>query len=139
MIIEWDEECQSCKGTGLYVGVGMHDGAAVVCRHCEGTGCFHFKHRYVPFAARRPREGVVRVFQTGWTSGGGIPYLSWWNGESFPPGSEDREHTCPCEFYQYADSERKPQWAECGWGRFSDCKQFPEKRRCWERFDKEGL
>ncbi len=151
MIVEFDEECQSCNGTGLYVGCGEHNGAAVVCSRCNGTGCYHFKHEYVPFTERHVREGAVRVFQANpgicigedlmhsLTDFGGMSFLSWWNGQPFPPGSEDRAHTCPCWFYQSADSSRKPKWDECDWGRFSECKQFPTKWRCWERFDKEGL
>ena len=37
-VIEFDCECESCKGTGLYVGMAEREGSAVVCHTCKGTG-----------------------------------------------------------------------------------------------------
>lgn len=37
------------------------------------------------------------------------------------------------------DYAKRPKWKECeNWGaRFSDCKCFCDKAKCWERFDRE--
>jgi len=64
-IIEFDEVCDSCKGTGLYVGFAEHDGAAIVCHHCGGTGRYHFEHEYDEFTCRKnPPRKIKRVFLT---------------------------------------------------------------------------
>ena len=60
--IEFDQKCKSCKGTGLYVGMGERDGAAVVCHRCDGTGKYHFKHEYEDFDGRLKRENIKRVY-----------------------------------------------------------------------------
>lgn len=142
-------ECASCQGTGLYVGFAEHDGAAVVCYTCNGTGCEMLKIDVTPFTDRKPRTGVLRVYRTnpgiGIGSGhgcrledfGGIPYSEWTRGVQFIDGTEDRAHTCPAWFYQCADGERKPCWKECGLGLFSSCSSFPSKAKCWERWDRE--
>ncbi|GAH55007.1 unnamed protein product, partial [marine sediment metagenome] len=39
--IEYDCECNDCKGTGLYTGMAEGDGFAVVCHACNGTGKRH--------------------------------------------------------------------------------------------------
>lgn len=54
-------ECSSCNGTGLYVGESERDGAAVICRECEGTGYITFE--YKKFKERKIRENVKRVFE----------------------------------------------------------------------------
>ena len=125
MIVEFDEECQSCGGTGLYVGLAERDGAAVVCAKCKGTGCFHFKHEYVEFTERKEHEDVLQVYEAnpgiyiGVASGkyalsdfGGMPYSHWGRGEPFPKESENRLLTCPAWWYQNADYKRKPDSAE---------------------------
>ena len=48
-VIEFDEKCKSCKGTGLYVGLAERDGAAVVCHTCKGTGKHHVRIEYDDF------------------------------------------------------------------------------------------
>jgi hypothetical protein len=152
-IIEHDEKCKACDGTGIYVGMAERDGAGVVCRKCEGTGCFHYKYEYEEFTGRKDRIGVEQVYQTnpgivvGKGKGkfelsdfGGIPYRQWLDNEVFPAGSEMREFTCPCWWYQSADYSKKPDWEEC-WSSlgssFSQCKYFGEKEKCWVRWDEE--
>lgn len=54
-------ECTDCEGTGLYVGLTCHDGAAMVCRSCKGTGCVEFS--YTPFTSRKRKEGIKRIFE----------------------------------------------------------------------------
>ena len=152
-IIEFDEQCQSCNGTGLYSGMCEGKGAAVVCSTCNGTGCEHFKHTYEEFKGRKPRSGIKRVYEVNPGIGigegnghtleqfGGMSYTDWSVGKPFPAGSENREFTCPAWWYQIADYKCKPNWSEC-WGntgsRFSKCPYFNKKSRCWERWDREN-
>lgn len=152
--IEYDCECDACKGTGLYVGMGERDGAAVVCSRCKGTGHRHIVIKYREFEGRRKRQDVKRVFQAnpgiciGVGDGhslndfGGIDYEAWDNGSSFEIGSENRAFTCPAWFYQSANYDLKPDWNEgevkCAClGSFSSCRHFHEKEKCWSRFDVE--
>jgi hypothetical protein len=148
-IVEFDEKCKSCKGTGLYVGIGERDGAAVVCRACDGTGKYHFKHEYEDFIGREKREKVKRVYQANPGIGigeaigkctledfGGMPYEDWLKGKPFPPKSEMRKYTCPAWWYQSADYDKKPDWPECILGgTFSECSRFYNKHKCWEKWD----
>lgn len=152
--IEYDCKCYSCSGTGLYVGIAEHDGAAVVCYDCKGTGLVHKKIEYEDFEGRVLRTNIDRVFYTscGIVIGigrdkqyklkdfGGMPYKEWFADQSFPEKSEMRLFTCPQWYYQSADYEKKPDFEECKsnyGGAFSGCASFPNKEKCWERFDKE--
>lgn len=147
--VEFDQKCQSCNGTGLYVGLGERDGAAVVCAQCEGTGCFHFRHEYETFQKRIVREDVEHVVEVnpgiciGKAEGkyslgdfGGMTYNEWRAGKDFCAGSENRLFTCPSWWYQSADYDKKPDWCECNFGgSFANCERFCQKAKCWERFD----
>ena len=151
MKIEFQKECESCHGTGLYRGIGERDGAAVVCHTCKGTGCCQISLEYTPFMARKNTNGVKRVFQVNVGVGigegnghtlegfGGISYKDWKNEQVFPRGSEMRKYTCPAWWYQGADYNRKPDWDECNClgSTFSKCSRFNTKDVCWERFDQE--
>jgi hypothetical protein len=151
-VIELNEKCQSCGGTGLYIGMGERDGAAVICTTCKGTGCHKFKHEYEDFTERVIHDKVARVYQAnpGICIGqgrecslrdfGGMSYADWLQGKPFIPGMEDRGHTCPGWFYQSADYKLKPKWDECfaALGQtFSHCPNFATKADCWARFDAE--
>lgn len=151
-VFEVKQKCQSCGGTGLYVGLAERDGAAVVCHSCKGTGCTTFRHEYEDFDRRAPLPPEVRrVYETnpgiviGEGKGqfrledfGGMPVKEWEAGLPFPTGSENRKCTCPAWWYQTANYKLKPDWQECwGCGMFSQCKMFPNKHRCWEKFDAE--
>ena len=153
--IEYDEACKSCKATGLYVGMAERDGAAVVCHTCKGTGKHHVVIEYDDFEGRVIRDDVARVYQVnpGIVIGtrqkyapdlnladfGGMPYEEWQAGKEFPEKSENRAYTCPAWWYQSADYDKKPEWKEClGCVAFSSCRNFPNKARCWERFDAEN-
>lgn len=140
--------CESCGGTGLYVGMAERDGAAVVCSSCKGSGCRVLE--YEPFVCRAQREGVTRVFAAnpGIVIGGpdleqfgGVAHDEWAGGKPFGIGTEDRAHTCPRWFYQSANTKMLPEWENC-WeslGRsFSHCPYFDEKSKCWRRFDEEN-
>ena len=60
--IEVKAECTSCGGTGLYVGMCEHDGAAVVCHACKGKGFIEEKIKV--FSERKKHKFATRVFQT---------------------------------------------------------------------------
>jgi hypothetical protein len=151
-LIEFDEKCRDCGGTGLYVGMGESGGAAVECAVCKGTGCHSFRHEYEEFTGRLKRPGVTRVYEVnpgiciGEGNGfrlkdfGGLPLADWEAGASFGPGTENRRFTCPCWWYQTADYKLKPTWRECdasvGVG-FSRCPHFEDKSGCWYRWDRE--
>jgi hypothetical protein len=149
-LIEFDEKCRACDGTGLYIGMGESDGAAIVCSICKGTGCRRFRHEYEEFTGRLERPGVTRVYEVnpgiriGEGKGfrledfGGLPLKDWEAGLPFGPGTENRRFTCPCWWYQTADYNLKPAWRECGTlGSFSQCPYFGRKSECWERWDRE--
>lgn len=145
-LFEIAEVCPACKGTGLYVGMAERDGAAVVCHDCKGTGCHRFRHEYEVFTGRNDApEGVRRVYQVNpgiciggnLTDFGGMPLKEWELGSPFAPGMEDRIHACPAWFYQFVDYKKKPNWDVCRLGMFSACPGFKDKKKCWERWDKE--
>jgi hypothetical protein len=151
-VIEFDEQCKDCNGTGLYKGMAERDGAAVVCCTCKGTGCHHFKHTYDEFTGRKSLPGIERVYETnpgiciGKFNGhtleqfGGMPYEDWDAGKPFPAGSENREFTCPAWWCQRADYSHKPNWNGCNvslGASFSHCPHFCTKEQCWERWDRE--
>lgn len=150
--IEIEYACQSCKATGLYVGMAERDGAAVVCHTCDGTGKAVHQFEYEDFTGRKQRKGVQQVYQVnpGICIGkgkdkeytlpdfGGMPYGEWVEGKPFADGMENRKFTCPAWWYQSADYDRKPEWKECRIGGcFSDCESFKNKAECWKRWDKE--
>jgi hypothetical protein len=150
--IEFDQQCQSCNGTGLYVGLAERNGAAVICRTCRGTGCYRFKHEYDDFHGKQTSPNVKRVFEAnpgiviGQSRGlaledfGGISVKDWQEGKPFPPKSENRKYTCPCWWYQSVNFKLKPEWDECFaalGSSFSACPCFDDKAKCWERWDKE--
>lgn len=145
------EKCQACKGTGVFVGMGERDGAGIICRKCEGSGCVIFIHKYEDFERRGEMQDVSRVYQNNPGIGigenlskglsledfGGMPYKEFIKGMPFPPGSEMRKFSCPAWWYQSVDPGKKPNWEQCGFGMFSKCRYFGNKNKCWERWDKE--
>lgn len=146
-IKEWTQQCKSCDGTGVYVGIGERDGAAVVCYQCEGTGQVVVRFEYSDYSGRKERADVTQVYEVnpGIVAApkvvpGGIAYEDWLKGgpKAFPPKTEMREHACPAWWYQRADSHPKPQWEECGYGVFAKCAMFALKRFCWVRWDHEN-
>lgn len=153
--IEYEAECSNCNSTGLYQGFAEQEGFAIVCRTCKGTGCRSVKVEYTPFRNRRDIQNINRVLESNPGIGvgidkerdltiesfGGITYKEWAGGLGFPRGTEMRNYTCPCWWYQHTDHTKKPNWDECNksLGRsFSNCPSFENKEKCWERFDKES-
>lgn len=150
--IKVDAQCESCGGTGIYQGFAEHDGIGVVCRTCDGTGCQKIEVKYIPFESKKSTRKIKWVLLVNpgisvGTSGsknlkpqdfGGMPYDDWAAGNKFLPKSEMRNYSCPAWWYQCADYDLKPEWDECiCCGSFSACKNFHEKSKCWERWDKE--
>lgn len=150
--IEIEHECESCNSTGLYRGFAEGEGAAVVCKGCDGTGKAVFEMTYTKFTRRKKRRGVTRVFQANVGIGigpgkdkehkledfGGMSFKDWDAGKPFGPTTEMRNFVCPAWWYQTVDYKKKPDWKECqASGGFSKCPSFKGKAKCWERFDRE--
>ena len=53
-------ECKSCKGTGVYQGMGESSDVAIICHTCKGTGWTVFE--YTEFTGRKNKQGVSRVY-----------------------------------------------------------------------------
>jgi len=151
MKIEFEEQCPSCDGTGVYVGMAERDGYAVECHTCHGTGKHLFKHEYAEFTGRKENKEVKQVVKVnpGIVLGvsktgkqldfGGLSYDEWKHGITFSKGTEMREFSCPAWWYQLADYSKKPDWETCLFGgRFDQCQHFKDKHKCWERFDLEN-
>ena len=143
MKIEYECECTSCKGTGIYVGMGEKGDVGVVCHSCKGTGCTAISVEYTPFRNRKPAN-VKRVHQCNpgiyidaSEKYGGMPYEEWARGKPFEVGMENREFTCPAWYYQSCNYDLKPNWEWCEYGSFSQCSHFDTKQKCWARFDKD--
>ena len=153
-VIEWEQECRSCGGTGIYRGLAEGNGFGVVCSICNGTGRQEMRFEYAPFRGRRKVADIVQVIQKNpgigigcskekgfdFESFGGIPYKDWWDGKKFKHGTEMRNFVCPMWWYQSVDVDKKPNWKVCGnsWGKsFESCSRFKCKDECWARYDKE--
>lgn len=145
-IMEFDEKCKSCRGTGVYVGMAERDGWSVVCHTCKGTGCYHVKFEYEDFEGKSHTSKVTKVLQNnpGFMVGGnldfgGMEYEDWFAGKPFPKKSEMRNYVCPAWWYQITDYKKKPNWDECiGIGAFRNCSSFKNKENCWVKWDKEN-
>ena len=147
--VEWKQGCKSCEATGLFVGRGERHGAGVVCHVCKGTGYQDKVFEYQEFTGRHTHPDVTRVFQVNPglvgidpTVSGGVPPEEFAADIESPKqrGAEMREYTCPAWWYQAANYDLKPDWDECNSipsCLFRDCRHFPSKARCWERFDRE--
>jgi hypothetical protein len=152
--IEFEMECQSCSGTGLYSGMAEGEGLAVVCRTCNGTGKVLFKKSYNVFKGRKIKEGVKRVylpsrFKLGlgvvnFSGAGeidmdkkGVSYEEFLNG-SMPEHIKELE--CPMRADQSACHRVDGfiDWCQghgLGYGGLiTNCKNQCNKLECWDRF-----
>ncbi|HEC72088.1 MAG: hypothetical protein ACTSW7_00790 [Candidatus Thorarchaeota archaeon] len=150
-IIEYTIECSACKGTGIYCGFAEKDGIGVVCHSCDGEGEIKTTEEFTEsrYFKRKNRKGIKLVLQynpgmivgvnekLSYEDWGGMSYEEWKKKGKFPPKSEMRKYICPAWWYQNIDYKKKPDWNECGFGAFSDCKHFKNKAACWKRWDKE--
>lgn len=148
-VFEVDIKCQSCNGTGLYVGMAERDGAAVICFTCKGTGKFHHKFTYEEFTERTKRSDVRRVFKTscGYTqcpddvtndgkliefSKAGVPYEDWLTGGQPLPL---KTLYCPKMWTsQQWDSETCKQHCICGTS-INNCPNRDNMAKCWEEYE----
>jgi DnaJ-class molecular chaperone len=57
-------ECQSCHGTGIYVGTLEPPGVGVVCNQCQGTGGIICSTGARVFTERKKRSDVQLVYDS---------------------------------------------------------------------------
>ena len=143
-VIEFDQKCKACKGTGVYVGMAERNGFAVQCYVCNGEGHHQVRIEYEDFEGLEIREGVERVVERNpgiilagadLEQFGGIPYQDWLDGKGFPPGTEMRGFTCPAWYFM-----KGAIWGRCHnsvGSRYADCAHFNEKETCWQLWDEE--
>jgi len=146
--IEIEQQCSSCKGTGLYFGMAERDGFAVECNSCKGAGKSVYKYSWREFEGRKFSEEAKFVVKSnpgivlGLNNGeftpedfGAVLYQEWADGCEMP---EMRMHTCPAWWYQGVNYDLKPRWDECiGCGSFVGCENFKSKDKCWDKWDSE--
>jgi len=156
--IEIDIQCQSCRGTGVYVGMSERDGAAVVCNTCNGTGKYHYKFEFEEFTGLQIRENVKRVYKQSYgyviaprkirfendelidMEKEGVSYEDFNNGKM---PEHIKQFVCPMLADQGKCNNIKNFVTECeianGGSLFgvllSNCKNQSNKLKCWERFD----
>ena len=53
--------CKSCKGTGVYKGMGEIKNVGVVCSRCKGTGCNEIE--YEPFTKKERKADIKKIFE----------------------------------------------------------------------------
>jgi hypothetical protein len=149
-------ECQSCNGTGVYVGMAERDGAAVVCHACKGTGKYHYAFEYEPFVERKKRTDVKRVFLSGYGYCVGTKPVTLDTGvtvnfdtegvsyDDFLTGKTPKHIKtmgCPMIADQSACHKIKDFIDTCNklnggyFNMIPDCK-CSDKVKCWERFEK---
>jgi len=149
-------ECQSCNGTGVFQGMAEKSGASVVCHTCKGTGCEDYRFTYTPFTKRKEKEGVKRVFITGYGYCVGTKPITLDNGifvdfskegvsyEEFLSGKmpEHIKHMgCPMSADQGACHDIKGFTDVCnelngGWLNYIPSCIISDKIKCWERFNR---
>ena len=148
-VFEVDIKCQSCGGTGLYVGLDERDGAAVVCYTCKGTGKQHHKFTYEEFTERVVRDDVRRVFKTtcGYVhsaddvvadaetilfSTAGVSYERWLLGNEPMPL---KTLYCPKMWtHQKWDSESCKKHCRAG-SSINHCPNKCNMAQCWEEYE----
>jgi hypothetical protein len=144
MKLRWVQECKSCKGTGVYVGIAERDGYGVVCRDCKGTGKTECSIEYNEYKGRQPRKDIKTVLHhnVGICVGdcefefGGMSYSDWLNGKQFPKGHEMRNFCCPYWYYGQDKSARCSGCKDVSAGmNFKQCPHYPYKNVCWKEYD----
>jgi hypothetical protein len=138
MIIE--VKCQSCKGTGIYVGMAEGDRYGVVCYTCGGKGWHTYEYEERP-SKLVERYDVSRVLKRnpgikvgGGLEFGGMSYADWYEGKPFPPKSEMREFVCPNWWFGDLGWERCRENVSIG-ERYSQCRIYRLKGECWDIYD----
>jgi len=153
--IELVVECPSCEGTGVYKGMGEGRLTAVVCYPCDGTGAYKYSYSYKDFTKRNTVTDVERVYLSGMgyklglgkikfsdigeidMDKEGVSYLEFINGKK---PHHIKKLGCPMRADQGACHNKEGFTAECdrlhgGWiGKITTCKEYPNKKKCWDRF-----
>jgi hypothetical protein len=160
--IELKVECPSCKGTGVYAGRGEGEGTSVVCYNCKGTGAYNYKYEYEEFQGRRKKEGVKRVYQSGYGYKIGTGVVNFQDGigpidmdkegisyEDFVDGKMP-DHTrglaCPLLADQGTCHKIEGFFDKCNelhgsslvGVKITKCSNRKNKHECWKRFDKQS-
>ena len=154
--IEMLIECPSCKGTGLYSGMGEKKNVAIICHNCEGSGKHLYKYSYNEFTARKKKEGVKRVYLSGYgyciadgilnfTGIGeidmdkeGVSYDEFAGGKM---PTHIKQLACPMLADQGGCHDINGFTDRCndlgrGWGSdITKCKNRDNKKECWELFE----
>jgi hypothetical protein len=151
--IEFEQECPTCEGTGIFAGLAERDGFGVQCYECKGAGVQTTVVEWDEFTGRKPRADIVTVIEVNpgivlglqgangktWRhdSFGGMPYNDWFQGAPFPDKSENREFTCPAWWYQSADYSKKPKGCPVALA-FTQCPKYGDRSECWAKFDRKS-
>jgi hypothetical protein len=149
-------ECSSCKGTGLYSGMGENKDIAVICHHCNGTGAYHYSYSYDNFFKRKIKKGIKRVYLKGTgyklalgkvdfqevgeidMDKEGVSYSEFLDGKK---PTHIKKLECPLLADQDACHKIEGFTKKCnsyngGWiNMITECKNQPNKLECWERFE----
>ena len=147
--IRYYAKCNKCDGTGLYVGMGERDGAAVECWECKGIGARLVTIEYEDAPLGRIARTDIRQVHRG-NPGicinadpkyGGMPYEDWLAEKPFPPKSENRCSTCPHWWYQGMEESQGIWWwcPTLAGSMFSECAKFDNKSECWREWDERML
>lgn len=155
--IEMIIECPACKGTGVYSGMAESKDIAVICYNCKGTGKYKYTYSYNEFTGRKLKKGIKRVYKKGTQyklglgkidfkgigtidmNKEGISYQEFLEGKM--PG-HIKSLECPMMADQDSCHKINGFVDKCNelglsWGRLiSDCYNYSNKAKCWERFEK---
>lgn len=133
-----DTQCPSCSGTGLYIGYAEHNGAAVVCGKCQGTG--NFQISYTPFTGRLEHPDVTHVWMRnpGYhispdRTEGGLSIAEWQNNPELinTPEAAMRQTVCPAQWY------RENPFTDCNKAnRYDECNFYSQKAKCWAAYQR---
>ena len=140
-----ETECEFCRGTGLAYTPNVRDGAALVCRDCQGTGRRVIVIDFRRWRGRQERTDVNRVYAVAVghvvddETDGGVSIEEWRADPDsvYRRGNEIRSMYCPAWWNNELD-RREPDWPECRLAlRFPLCSKFRVREQCWERYDAE--
>lgn len=150
-------ECPSCKGTGVYSGMGESKNVAVVCKTCKGTGEYHYVYSYNEFTGRKKATGIDRVYLDGYGYKIGKGKINFSDvgmvdmdkeGVSYDEFLEGKmpEHikklACPMLADQGTCHEITGFVDKCNelngrhFSFIKECKYYPNREKCWKRFEK---
>lgn len=145
-------ECDSCKGTGLYQGIGERDGAFVICNKCNGTGSLQINLIFIKFSGRKKQERCKRVYSNGMGyyitdkdiedmpfSVYGCAYEEWLKGAKTKPldflgcpyqeTNQRLQNDDVNNLYKYRCKNN------LGFAKISKCLLYKDKRKCWEIYN----